>query len=159
MLEVQIPFTNLDADFVAEHNARIGFEIMVGDADGDTLRDGRVAWNMPAGVDMAWGDPTQWGILILSDGSAISMPAETPEIMETAAAPVIDGTIDALWGEVDFRELRNTTSGDMDETFAAEFKSVWDATSLYILVEVQDDVLKNDNKPSGFAQDLSLIHI
>ncbi len=66
---------------------------------------------------------------------------------------MIDGTIDALWGSVDFREIRNTTSGDMDETFAAEFKAVWDATNLYLLVEVQDDVLKNDNKPSGFAQD------
>jgi hypothetical protein len=153
MLEVQVPFANLDANFMAMHNARLGFEIMVGDADGDTLRDGRVAWNMPAGVDMAWGDPTEWGVLIFSDGSAISAPAETPEIMETATAPVIDGTIDALWGSVDFREIRNTTSGDMDETFAAEFKAVWDATNLYLLVEVQDDVLKNDNKPSGFAQD------
>ncbi len=61
MLEVQIPFTNLDANFMAMHNARLGFEIMVGDADGDTVRDGRVAWNMPAGVDMAWGDPTAVG--------------------------------------------------------------------------------------------------
>jgi hypothetical protein len=153
MLEVKIPFTNLDAEFVAEHNARVGFEIMVGDADGDTLRDGRVAWNMPAGVDMAWGDPTQWGVLVLSDGSAISAPAEGPEIMEAAAAPAIDGTIDALWSSVDFREIRSTTSGDMDATFTAEFKAVWDATNLYLLVEVQDDVLKNDNKPSGFAQD------
>ncbi len=153
MLEVQIPFTNLEADFMAEHNARLGFEIMVGDADGDTLRDGRVAWNMPAGVDMAWGDPTEWGVLVLSDGSAISAPAEGPEIMEAATAPVIDGTIDALWNSVDFRELRNTTSGVMDGTFAAEFKAVWDATNLYLLVEIQDDVLKNDNKPSGFAQD------
>ena len=41
----------------------------------------------------------------------------------------------------------------MDETFAAEFKAVWDATNLYLLVEVQDDTLKNDNQPSGFAQD------
>jgi hypothetical protein len=157
MLEVQIPFANLDAGFVAEHNARLGFEIMVGDADGDTVRDGRVAWNMPAGVDMAWGDPTQWGVLVLSDGSVISAPAEGPEIMEAATAPVIDGTIDALWSSVDFRELRNTTDasagGKMDATFAAEFKAVWDATNLYLLVEVKDDVLKNDNKPSGFAQD------
>jgi hypothetical protein len=153
MLEVQIPFANMDANFVAEHNARVGFEIMVGDADGDTVRDGRVAWNMPAGVDMAWGDPTEWGILIFSDGSAISAPAETPEIMETATAPVIDGTIDALWGSVDFREIRNTTSGDMDDTFAADFKAVWDATNLYLLVEVQDDILRNNNRPSQFAQD------
>ncbi|MFO7670715.1 MAG: sugar-binding protein [Bacteroidales bacterium] len=153
MLEVQIPFTNLDAEFMAEHNARLGFEIMVGDADGDTLRDGRVAWNMPAGVDMAWGDPTEWGVLVLSDGSAISAPAEGPEIMEAASAPVIDGTIDALWGSVDFREIRNTTSGVMDGTFVSEFKAVWDATNLYLLVEIQDDILKNDNKPSGFAQD------
>jgi hypothetical protein len=153
MLEVQVPFTNLDANFMAMHNARLGFEIMVGDADGDTVRDGRVAWNMPAGVDMAWGDPTEWGVLVFSDGNDISAPAETPEIMETATAPVIDGTIDALWNTVDFREIRNTTSGDMDDTFAAEFKAVWDATNLYLLVEVQDDVLKNDNQPSGFAQD------
>ncbi len=153
MLEVQVPLGNLDPNFVAEHNARVGFEIMVGDADGDTLRDGRVAWNMPAGVDMAWGDPTEWGVLVLSDGSAVSSPAETPEVMETASAPVIDGTVDALWGSVDFREIRNTTDGDMDDTFAAEFKTVWDATNLYILVEVMDDVLKTDNKPSGFAQD------
>lgn len=153
MLEVEIPFANLDAGFVAQHNVRLGFEIMVGDADADTLRDGRVAWNMPAGVDMAWGDPTEWGILILSDGSEISSPAESPELMVTATAPVIDGTIDALWESVDFREIRSTTDGDMDDNFAAEFKAVWDATNLYLLVEVQDDVLKNDNKPSGFAQD------
>jgi hypothetical protein len=153
MLEVQVPFTNLDANFMAMHNARLGFEIMVGDADADTNRDGRVAWNMPAGVDMAWGDPTEWGVLVFSDGNDISAPAETPEIMETATAPVIDGTIDALWNSVDFREIRNTTSGDMDDTFNAEFKAVWDATNLYLLVEVQDDILKNDNRPSGFAQD------
>ncbi len=64
-LEVQVPLGNLDADFVAEHNARLGFEIMVGDADADTVRDGRVAWNMPDGVDMAWGDPTEWGLIVL----------------------------------------------------------------------------------------------
>lgn len=153
MLEVQVPLGNLDAGFVAEHNARLGFEIMVGDADGDTIRDGRVAWNMPEGVDMAWGDPTEWGVLVFSDGSEISSPAETPEVMETATAPNIDGTIDAMWSSVDFREIRSTTSGDMDDTFAAEFKAVWDATNLYMLVEIQDDVLKNDNKPSAFAQD------
>jgi hypothetical protein len=153
MLEVQVPFTNLDANFVAMHNARLGFEIMVGDADADTNRDGRVAWNMPTGTDVAWGDPTAWGTLVFSDGNDISAPAATPEIMETATAPVIDGTIDALWSSVDFRDINNTTSGDMDDTFNAEFKAVWDATNLYLLVEVQDDILKNDNRPSGFAQD------
>jgi hypothetical protein len=153
MLEVQIPLTNLDAGFTAEHNARLGFEIMVGDADADTLRDGRVAWNMATGVDLAWSDPKLWGTLILSDGSGISAPAEGPAIPETAVAPAIDGAIDALWSSVDFRDINNTTSGAMDNTFAAEFKAVWDATNLYLLVEVQDDVLKTDNKPSGFAQD------
>ncbi|MEN8202757.1 MAG: sugar-binding protein [Bacteroidota bacterium] len=157
MMEVQIPFANLDAGFVADHNTRLGFEIVVGDADTqgttDTLRDGRVAWHMPAGVDVAWADPEEWGVLVLSDGSAISAPATNTEIMQTATAPVIDGTIDDLWGSVEFREIRNTTDGAMDSLFAAEFKTVWDATNLYLLVEVQDEELKNINTPSGLAQD------
>ncbi|MEN8156844.1 MAG: sugar-binding protein [Bacteroidota bacterium] len=157
MMEVQIPFANLDAGFVADHNTRLGFEISVGDADtkgaADTLRDGRVAWHMPAGVDLAWADPKEWGVLVFSDGSAISAPATNTEIMQTATAPVIDGTIDDLWSSVEFREISNTTDGLMDSAFAAEFKTIWDATNLYMLVEVKDVELKNINTPSGLAQD------
>ena len=152
--EVAIPFDNLvEGGFDAIHNARLGFEIMVGDADGDTLRDGRVAWNMEEGVDLAWQEPKLWGIIVLDDGSGVSLPAENPAVEMAAAPPTIDGIADALWTDVSFREIRNTSSGTMDNSFAADFKALWDASNLYLLVDIQDDTVRNDNKPSGFAQD------
>ena len=138
--EIAIPFDNLvDGGFDAIHNARLGLEIMVGDADADTNRDGRVAWNMPEGVDLAWQNPELWGLIVLDDGSGVSLPAANPAVDSAATAPTIDGAAEALWSDVPFREIRNTSSGTMDHSFAADFKALWDANNLYLLVDIKDD--------------------
>ncbi len=67
------------------------------------------------------------------------------------APPTIDGTADAMWTDVPFREIRNTSSGTMDHSFAADYKALWDANNLYLLVDIKDDTLRNDNQAFGFC--------
>ncbi len=62
-------------------------------------------------------------------------------------APVIDGTIDNLWGNITGYELANQIQGNIsnDDDLSATFKLVWDNDYFYVLGEITDDALVNDN--------------
>lgn len=67
----------------------------------------------------------------------------------TTTAPVIDGTIDAVWANYATASLNKvpwgTISGPADAS--ATYRTMRDAINLYILVEVIDDDLRNDDGP------------
>jgi len=56
-------------------------------------------------------------------------------------APVIDGTVDGIWGQS--LAVNETVAvggaGTMDGAFASSFTTLWDEDALYVLVEVTDD--------------------
>lgn len=69
------------------------------------------------------------------------------ELNATSTAPTIDGTIDALWssyGRYNLDAGSSTTSADLD----GYYKIMYDNTYLYVLVDVNDDVLNNDHANS-----------
>jgi hypothetical protein len=80
----------MDPNMVPAHDLPIGLEVMVGDADLDTLRNGRNAWFMTE--DLAWQQPLLWGTCILSDGGEITSKVLSLEndLISTSIG-VIDG--------------------------------------------------------------------
>jgi gliding motility-associated-like protein len=69
----------------------------------------------------------------------------TGQSIETSAPPVIDGTVDPSWAGVFTNTISNdvvqgTHPGGPEAGFAAQWRSQWDATNLYLLVQVTDPV-------------------
>ncbi|HCO94121.1 MAG TPA: hypothetical protein DIU00_09250 [Phycisphaerales bacterium] len=60
---------------------------------------------------------------------------------------VIDGRADDLWSESRRYKIGNEiySPPSNDEDFSASYKAMWDEKNLYILVDVTDDILKNDS--------------
>ncbi len=68
-------------------------------------------------------------------------------IRQSAAAPVIDGKEDDAWANAEKIKLTNVLYAPVSSPndLAANFKTMWDQNNLYLLVNVSDDVLKNDS--------------
>jgi hypothetical protein len=67
-------------------------------------------------------------------------------IYETSVAPLIDGSADALWNNYPSFLLDKVAVGTVSSTsdLSAYFKMIRNAVGLYILVDVNDDILRND---------------
>jgi|GEM_PF-2547204 hypothetical protein len=59
----------------------------------------------------------------------------------TSVAPVIDGTADAVWSQAPVNTLSQTISGTIQT--GSTWQALYDATNLYILVQVKDANLSN----------------
>jgi len=74
----------------------------------------------------------------------------TAEMTQATDRPVIDGKVEDLWSKAKAYELKNSyfkpVSGPED--CSASFKTLWDKDNLYVLVEVQDEDLRNDSAES-----------
>ncbi|HEY8402775.1 MAG TPA: sugar-binding protein [Cytophagaceae bacterium] len=81
-----------------------------------------------------------------SSTSAIQSVSVVNGIYQTTSIPVIDGVADGLWGGFAAESINNvlvgTISGAAD--LSATFKAIRSATHLYLLVDVNDDDLRND---------------
>lgn len=74
--------------------------------------------------------------------------AAIPAVIQPTDRPaVIDGVAEDLWHEVRRQKIQNTayTPADGREDLTAFYRAMWDRENLYILVNVMDDVLKNDS--------------
>ncbi len=76
------------------------------------------------------------------------MLAADAVVSMVATAPVIDGVTDAAWDSAVAQSLDLSTIGSSN--VAAEWKSVWDADNLYVMVTVTDDDLTHDDDPAGW---------
>ncbi len=60
----------------------------------------------------------------------------------------VDGTAEAAWDAAQWRAIDNVIQGEDSITsavdFSAQYKFLWDAQGIYVLVDVKDDVLTND---------------
>jgi hypothetical protein len=68
-------------------------------------------------------------------------------IIPSAKAPVIDGKADDVWSAARQYRLANVlyTPPSSPNDLSADYKAIWDQNNLYVLVNVNDDVLKNDS--------------
>ena len=65
-------------------------------------------------------------------------------IEETVIVPTIDGTAEAVWTSKVAVPLKKAEGGVSAPDLAATYKTMYDATNLYVLVNVVDDNLSND---------------
>ena len=84
---------------------------------------------------------------IQADATAQSLRQKTPAtITPTASAPIIDGKVDSAWQNCAAYKLSHIfydPLGSPDD-LAAEYKTMWDSSNLYVLVDVTDDQLNHD---------------
>ncbi|MCD6415245.1 MAG: tandem-95 repeat protein, partial [Planctomycetes bacterium] len=78
----------------------------------------------------------------------------TPPINYTDTAPIIDGTVDAVWSAATTRGVHKIVSGtvDGDSDLSGTWCALWDNTNIYYLMEVTDDALVNDST-NGYLDD------
>jgi RNA polymerase sigma factor (sigma-70 family) len=76
----------------------------------------------------------------------------TATIIQTSAPPVIDGDEDAIWSVAPKYKLTNVIYSlpSSPKDLSADFRAMWDANNLYMLIDVTDDVLVNDTRPYQF---------
>jgi uncharacterized protein YjdB len=87
-------------------------------------------------------------------------PCTSPVIGFTSTAPTIDQSIDAAWSSVPAGSLSKVTLGAMPSDFAgSQWRAMYDATNLYILVEVKDNNRFNDSGTSWWEDDVVEIFI
>jgi len=83
------------------------------------------------------------------EGQAMNWDEQAPAagIAETKTAPALDGKADRCWANAPQYDLTNryysVPSSDAD--LSASFKALYDRESLYVLVDVADDDLRNDS--------------
>lgn len=70
-------------------------------------------------------------------------------IMPAATPPVIDGNEDDVWSAAPVYKLKKViySQPSSPNDLSADFRVLWDADNLYLLVDVTDDVLVNDTSP------------
>jgi regulation of enolase protein 1 (concanavalin A-like superfamily) len=76
-------------------------------------------------------------------------------ILRTDAAPLLDGVVDALWAGANSYPVANVTLGTAvpASDLSASFRALYDATNLYLLVQVSDQTLLNDSGTAWYYDD------
>lgn len=85
------------------------------------------------------------GAATSTEATLTVQPFAGPVAPKAAAAPEIDGHVDAAWAEAERLPITRTVDGLPAEAddLAAAFRVLWDDENLYLLVEVADEVCIN----------------
>lgn len=67
-------------------------------------------------------------------------PVRTMEIPKACFPPTLDGIAEFFYSEIQTTSIYNPTGYDGDEDYSAQFRICWDASYLYILAEITDDI-------------------
>lgn len=87
-------------------------------------------------------------------------PCTAPVIGFTSSAPAIDQSIDAVWNNTPAGTISNVTLGSMPSDFSgSRWRAMYDATNLYVLVEVKDNNRYNDSGGSWWEDDVVEVFI
>lgn len=80
--------------------------------------------------------------------NTVNVVVETP-VFKTSTAPLVDGTIDAVWSNVNVPSItiNKLVSGTVASAtdLSGTFKTLWDNTYLYILGNITDNTKVNDS--------------
>ncbi|MCX6183177.1 MAG: hypothetical protein NT150_14780, partial [Bacteroidetes bacterium] len=155
ILETRIPWSTVNTGGSAVAAGKmIGFDIYINDDDDGGSRDNQGGWYSTSTTLHTNINPA--GLAKLKDCSACSTGAGTyssgtgdnavgdPGIIYYAAtAPTIDGTVDTDWGNASTHSIaKNVVSTYTNGT--TRWRAMYDATYLYVLVEVTDGTLVNN---------------
>lgn len=77
--------------------------------------------------------------------------AKVEKVYFTDSAPKIDGVVDKAWSQHQWKPMNHHILGEIPapEDFSGKFKLMWDSEYLYLLAEIQDDILA-DHYPNPF---------
>lgn len=91
--------------------------------------------------------------LLLTALTASSVDGNPIAITHTSTPPVVDGKMEALWQQAPWWPLDKHILGEVPDKddFSGRFKLLWDQQKLYLLAEIQDDVLA-DHYPDPKVQ-------
>jgi hypothetical protein len=156
-------------------NSIISFEESTGTTHSGsvTLGSGTVTYKPGSGVDPQYVNPHPgW------DGVGTDMNNNTygtakgyfqdPDtgdadhrIVPTNIAPTIDGSVDSKWDSANSQTIANVIVGSVANVsdLSGSFRTLWDPTNLYVLVEVTDDSQQNDSGVSTWHDDSVEIYI
>ena len=116
----------------------VGFDINVIDRDqGDAGR--RIAVWMNTGENgMSWNNMDDCAEVRFSN-KTIDKPDATLYKFPEGCAPVIDGTADPLWNNVEVHNIQRTYRTEAPTLNLATWQAAWNDTSIFILITVKDD--------------------
>ena len=82
-------------------------------------------------------------ILVLSSLPVLINTSYALDAKHTDVAPKIDGVMDTLWQTAPWQPIDQHILGEMPskEDFSGRFKVIWDKNKIYLLAEIQDDIL------------------
>jgi len=126
--EIALPWKTLGVKGELSDRTVLRMDVTAVDNDGES-RKAQIAWS---GRDAElWRDVSQLGDYTLAGH-------------RTATPPVIDGEMDAVWTEQSPLPLTHVILGAIrdDADLSARYRLLWDRDNLYLMVEVQDDIVR-----------------
>jgi Carbohydrate family 9 binding domain-like/Glycosyl hydrolase family 99/Secretion system C-terminal sorting domain len=88
------------------------------------------------------------------------VPCIAPVLAFTTTAPTIDQTIEATWTKAPIANLTKVSFGTFPTDFTgSRWRAMYDATYLYVLVEVKDNTKTNDSGVNWYLDDAVEIFI
>ena len=80
-------------------------------------------------------------------------PCEGPSVAFIETAPTIDQTVDEAWSVAPVSSISNATIGSPAGDYQGQWRALFTATHLYVLVEVDDATLTNDSGAEWWNDD------
>lgn len=151
-VEVKLPWSTLGQGSVAV-GALLGLDVHINDDDDGGSRDGKRAWFNT--LDTSWQNPSTFATARLA-----GVPADH-EIVQTDTAPSIDGNVEVTWSFANRQTITNVVVGLVanDTDLSGSFRTLWDASNLYVLVQVTDDAQRNDSGTQTWNDDSVEIYV
>lgn len=86
-------------------------------------------------------------------------PCTSPAIGITSTPPTINTTIETVWSTVPSRGINNATIGSTPGDYSGSWKALYNASNLYVLVQVNDATRTNDSGASWWEDDVVEVFI
>lgn len=86
-------------------------------------------------------------------------PCDVPVIVFTSEAPAISASVGAEWSMAPAMAIENVVVGTRNADYAAQWRGMYDESGLYVLTEVEDDVLQGGTGAEWWNDDVVEIYI
>ncbi|MFA6594614.1 MAG: sugar-binding protein, partial [Candidatus Buchananbacteria bacterium] len=149
ILELKIPWKTILGKLKPRYGQMIGLNAIVGDDDmNDSKWKNGISWStkdwkIDANNPLCWGNPSNWGNLILESKSISTNPKHKVMFCPKITTNIkIDGKIDYAWNKTRYTQILHPTGNLIPSRFdnSGSFKAVWDNQYLYLLFKVSDNV-------------------
>jgi len=86
-------------------------------------------------------------------------PCTAPVIGYTSGGPTINQSIESVWSTAPAKGISNSTIGGIPGDYSGQWRALYDASNLYVLVEVGDATRTNDSGGNWWEDDVVEIFI